>query len=215
MYKLPESGQISFRISENDKEVLQSLADKLQIDNQETFKNARDIVFAIIEELQTLSAIREEQENKIATLENRATSLLAELQKIDAEKEDKEALQNEFQPLFDEARELIGYDEAVENSTILKDLIVMINTPQKPAPPVEVEVIKEVEKPLSADEILLKLSSKQIEVLEYISEWRHRKGLDKTKQTNAEIIKAMTFHRGALLNYSDEYRTGITPKNLR
>src|SRR5690554_1511222 len=171
MYKLPESGQISFRISENDKEVLQSLADKLQIDNQETFKNARDIVFALIEEVQTLSAIREEQENKIATLENRATSLLAELQKIDAEKEDKEALQNEFQPLFDEARELIGYDEAVQNSTILKDLIVMINTPQKPAPPVEVEVIKEVEKPLSADEILLKLSSKQIEVLEYISEW--------------------------------------------
>lgn len=70
--------------------------------------------------------------------------------------EEQTPLNTDLQPYINELIQVIGYEEEPENTEVLKDVLEIINTPVPV--PTPVEVIKEVEKPLTPEQVLLNLS---------------------------------------------------------
>lgn len=213
MYKLPPSGSFSFRIDEEKKELVQQVADELQTISGKEFSNAGEIVYALINRVKTL-------ENELQTAENNLKATNKVLETAENKLNDiafGDDNVDELQPLLDQAKEILYGEEIPENATaesIIQDLIGVASEPAPTPQVVEKEIEKVVERELSADEILLKLSPKQIELLNLIARWRHSKKLDEELKTPGQIIEGMVFNKGALLNWGESFRTGIKRKNL-
>ncbi|WP_107037864.1 hypothetical protein [Brumimicrobium mesophilum] len=214
MYQIP-SKQLAVKLSDFERNQLQEVSDELQEKLETTFSNGNHVVFGILQELKTL-------ETNLITAENKVKSLEIELETLRNQSENKvESNQNQdeydLQPLFELIRESLYGAEEEDSSTneeLLNDVLgVLSEEPPKPQT-IEKVVEKEIERSLSADEILLKLTEKQIELLNLIARWRHSKKIDPELKKPGQIIEAMVFNKGALLNWGEGFRTGIKRKNL-
>lgn len=215
MYKIPQT-QVSFRIKQDEREKLQEVCDELQEKNEIVFENSKQLVFAMIAEIEALKNKVNSPESNVNKDENSSNSDETKTETIENETEINS--ESNLKPLFNQARKAIGYeDKDIPNDeAVLSDLIDIIQTPIKPEQKEVIkEVEKEVERKLKENEILLELTADQSKVIELIARWRYSKRIDEPKKTSAEIIKSMTFNKGTLLNHSGYFRTGIKPKNLK
>ncbi len=209
MYNIPDSGQISFRLKADEKEQLQTISDQLQEENETEFSNSKEIVFALIEKVRSL-----ESDYKASELNFEATNKV--LEETEAKLNDV-VFDDSLTPLFDQIKEkLYGEDDPAPetNELILGDVLEVLNQPDPTPQTITKEVEKIVERELSPDELILKLSEKQIELLKLIANWRFSKKLDAEKRTPAQVIEGITFNKPALLNWGEGFRTGIKRKNL-
>lgn len=217
MYQIPKK-QLAVKLSDFERNQLQEVSDQLQERLETTFSNGNHVVFGVLQELKSLEnkvkSLETELKTKeieVETLENRANDLLAESMNNDNQSED-------FQELLDEAKEVLyGDEENTDEMTmqsIFSDLIEVAKQPAPEPKTIEKEVVKEVERELTANEILLSLDDKQIKVLELIARWRHSKKIDTVLSTPGQIIEGMVFNKPALLNWGEGFKTGIKRKNL-
>jgi len=181
MYQIT-GNTVSFRVSEDEKEILNELANTLQTDENTVYSNSKQLVFGLITKLNT-----------------------------DVNNVSDSVINDELQTLIDECHNVIGYDEIKTLPEILRDLLEIISTPLEPAPTVEIEkeVIKEVEKPLGENDILVQLEPLQKEVLEKIARFRVRYKLDDERTPLDVLIKRMIFNTGTLKNDHGAFVTGI------
>lgn len=198
MYKLPNP-QISFRLNSDEYELLNSLSENFQEESQKDFTNAKQFVMAMLANVNEL-------ENKIVDFETK----LKALESIPKTTVNNEML--ELEPLFITAKELLGYEDELDpvtNTTILQDLIEVIQIPPAPAVEIEIPVIKEVPIELTENEVIVKMTEGQRRAIDFIAEYRERRHLDAEKLDAATIIRRMTFNKGSLTNWHDEFETGI------
>ena len=217
MYQIPKK-QLAVKLSDFERNQLQEVSDQLQERLEITFSNGNHVVFGVLQELKSLEnkvkSLETElktKETEVETLENRANDLLAESMNNDNQSED-------FQELLDEAKAVLyGDEENTDEMTMQSVFSDLIEVAKQPAPEpktIEKEVVKEVERELTANEILLSLDDKQIKVLELIARWRHSKKIDAVLSTPGQIIEGMVFNKPALLNWGEGFKTGIKRKNL-
>src|SRR5690554_7151262 len=186
MYQIPKK-QLAVKLSDFERNQLQEVSDQLQERLETTFSNGNHVVFGVLQKLKSLEnkvkSLETElktKETEVETLENRANDLIAESMNNDNQSED-------FQELLDEAKAVLyGDEENTDEMTMQSVFSDLIEVAKQPAPEpktIEKEVVKEVERELTANEILLSLDDKQIKVLELIARWRHSKKIDAVLST--------------------------------
>lgn len=189
--------QITFRVNEEEKELFNQFAISRQTQENKEFTSAKQII------LDLLSLVN--NQNNSVTNENKTEN-------VELSEENKEVLSIKEQLI-----ESIGYTDIPTEKQLLTDLLDIINTPLEPAPTVEIEkeVIKEVERKLGVNEILVNLSTPQRELLETIARWRLMQKKDSVRLSLEKLIKRMVFNAGTLSNYHGEFETGIPLHKLR
>lgn len=128
--------------------------------------------------------------------------------------ENKEHISEDYKrKLIDE----IGYEQEPTDEILFTDLLEIITTPIE-VPKIEAEykeVIKEVERELSENEILIDLKPKQHEILKKIARWRSHTKIDDATLPTGDIIKRMVFNHGTLLNEHGYFETGLNAKRAK
>lgn len=224
MYQV--SPNISFRVDENQRTQLNAIAEELQTAESVAFNNAREFVFSLLNAHIQLKdrcmQLEYELNTKLNAVNADVLDLNAELNTANAELNTPNAdLNTDVLELNAELNtdhkqiliDAIGYPENPTDESLYSDLLAIITTPAEPT--VEVEVIKEIEKPLSKGEILVHLSAQEFDTLDIISRYRVHKKLDPQRRTISSIIKKMVFNAGSLTNYHGEFETGFNNKRLK
>lgn len=186
--------QASFRVTDFEREKLNKIAETLQIESNVEFQNAKELIFAIINKLDDLAA--------------------AAPKTIEVEKEvTVEVLPEDLKTKFEELRVSIFENEDIAPLSILETMEMLINTPTQ-AVEVPVEKIVEVERPLTENEMVVNIQPKQKQLLVNIASWRHNRGYDKVLNHPGDILRRMAFQKAVLVDWNDEFPTGLTRKNL-
>jgi hypothetical protein len=203
--------QVTFRVNDTEKKMLNDFAVLRQIKENKTFTNAKQIVFEL------LSIVNNSVNNENNTEINETTHEIIENEQKNVFEIVAEAPENqEVNEIKQQLIESIGYTETPTDEQLFTDLLEIITTPLEPAPTVEVvkEVVKEVERPLTANEVLLNLTPQQRELIELITRWRFQQKRDTERLTTEKAIKRMVFNAGTLSNYHGEFETGIPLNKL-
>lgn len=207
MYQLT-SQQVGFRISENDKEILNSVLNELQTEKQTSFSSFKDAVFVLI-------ANRKQTENELISLREQLQEALKNVKT-----DEIPPIANRFQVDFSEntaVQELIG--KVIENESLPVDSdvseVVSIALSKALKPPTvitetiekEVEVEVSVPTPLKDGEVILSLKPMQRTILEIISKRRFEAGYDSALQTIETTADRLIFNKATLFNWGGEFST--------
>jgi hypothetical protein len=83
------------------------------------------------------------------------------------------------------------------------------------AQPKEVEVLKEVERPLAENEMILPVSAAEKVVLAEIISRRQRKYKFEVAPTTSDIVRQIVFSKPTLFNWHGEYYTGLEIEDFK
>lgn len=203
MYQIPGKA-INVRLTEDERTQLNEFAEFWQAAEGTKFTNPKQVVFALLshisdleEKVKELEPALEEANSKLATLES-------ELATTGSNRE-----------IVDKLIQEIGYQETPSDEKLFSDIVEIINTTLEPAPPVEVEKIVEVEKPLAENEVLVTMTLEQKKLLATIARWRYQSKIDQELLTPSDVMRKMTFNKGSLTNWHGEFETGISESRLK
>lgn len=186
--------QVSFRVNNEERTELNELALELQTENKVQFNNSKDLTFAIVEKLK----------NSVST------PIIEEKEVI----KEVEVIPTDLSAKFAEIKASIFDNEELTEIEMLDTLIQIISTPS-PAVELEKEVIKEVERPLSENQVLVDLIDNQKAILTRISNFRQKEGLDKIPLTEGDVLRKMCFNMATLTDYGEMFETGISEREFR
>jgi hypothetical protein len=157
--------QISYRVNNDERAELNELASYLQDENGIKFDNAKQLTFAIIDKLKQGKAEAPRPEAEVV-----------------------EVMPVLLQEKFAEIRASVFEGEELSELEMLDTLLSIINTPA-PAVEIEKEVVKEVERPISENEVLVNVLPAQKDLV------KHYKSGNKTSIKKIEVIfKELEIH---------------------
>lgn len=186
--------QVSFRVNNEERAQLNELAIDLQAENKVQFNNSKDLVFAIVEKSNNSAAnVVEVEKEVIKEVEVIPTDLSAKFAEIKAS-------------VFD--------DEELTELEMLDTLIQIITTPT-PAVEIEKEVMKEVERPISENEVLVPLLPNQKEILKRIADHQFKRFPKNGQLTEGEVMRKMCFNMATLTDYGEMFETGISEREFK
>lgn len=215
------SNQVSFRVTDEQKEYLNDLVPDLEKAHGTKIDSAKKFFKLLIDEFgitkdnfENTIIPNEEQEKEIQDLRNYVemqNKAIAEFEKNPAPL-DEGTLQAK-----NDLINALGYSEPMPDETFYKDLLEVITLETLTPEPVEIEkeVIKEIPIKLEPNQTIVTTTPEQHNHLELIARWRLSVGKDKELSTVETIIKRMVFNEGTLLNYHGFFATGLKDKNLR
>jgi hypothetical protein len=118
-----------------------------------------------------------------------------------------------------------AFKELAGDNTHFDFFQALIEKYQAPTPPPEkIEIPKEVEveKPFPENSVLVRLTDKQMNLLEAISNKRFKRGLEVrqsggkiSRETKADILQNSFFNRNRLYNLDNEFFTGLEKNDLK
>lgn len=170
MYQI-KGQQVSFRVTDFERDELNQVAETLQTKNEVEYSNGKDLTFGILTEMK-----------KLQTAEPKTVEVEVEVEKEVTVEVLPEALKTKFA----EIKENIFDGEELSEEEMLDTLIQIVNTPAPVVPQVEEKIIQ-VERKLSENEVLVELKTAQIEALNFIADYRFKKKLDAEKILNNYI----------------------------
>ena len=188
----------SLTLNQNEIEEFNVLLEEYQTKKAENFLNIKELFSSLLADAINENNIENNEVETLKTLENNI--ILEENQVIitisDSQKLDIEAF-NEFH--------LLEHEQTIEN-TLKKaiDLAMEIKEPVE----VEKELIKEVQKPLSENEILIELSDDEIMIVEAISQNR-AKALKNEAVSRSEMVHQLALAQSTVFNWSGSFYTGL------
>ncbi|HRO76959.1 MAG TPA: hypothetical protein PLP27_12530 [Crocinitomicaceae bacterium] len=210
MYQI-EGKQLTCKLTDQEREQVNEFAKKWQTTENVVFSNGKQLVLALLTHCKQLENSFFIQENNLKKeiqakeeLENELLTLREQLESTPQTTENSEIKQQLI--------ETLAYQEPPTDEQLFADVLEIINTPLEPAP--TVEVIKEVERQLLPTEILLNLTAKEKEILDLIARYRFSTKEDNPRKTTSELIHAMVFNKGTLLNEHGRFKTYINNKKL-
>jgi hypothetical protein len=157
--------QISFRVNNEERTELNQIAYDLQTENNIVFNNVKELTFAIIDKMKQGKAEAPRQEAEVV-----------------------EVMPVLLQEKFAEIRASVFEGEELSELEMLDTLLSIINTPA-PAVEIEKEVVKEVERPISENEVLVNVLPAQKDLV------KHYKSGNKTSIKKIEVIfKELEIH---------------------
>lgn len=205
MYQLTGQ-QIGFRISENDREIINAVINELQTARQTSFSSFKDAVFALISD-------RKQYKNELISLREQ---LEEALQKVKTD--ETTPISNRFQVDFSEntaVQELIG--KVIENESLPVDsdvsevVSVALSKALQPPTVIKETVEKEIEVAvpvaLKDGEVILSLKPMQRTILEIISKRRFEAGYDSALQSIETTADRLIFNKATLFNWGGEFPT--------
>lgn len=213
----------TIKFSDEEKEIFNQEAILLQTTENTTFTNSKQVVFALISRCKQL-------ENQKTDLENQLETVKTNLESLETNpKTDENKL--ETSEIKQELIKVIGFDETVSDEDLLQaclhiferadhfvvEIAKELNLPTathdqileavKEKIQTPTEVVKEVERALTENEVLLNLSAQQKQTIEIIARWRSRTGKDSQLNTIEQTIKRMVFNSGTLMNDHGQFDT--------
>jgi len=264
MYIIKGSG-VSFRLTENEAQQLNSVAELLQQDEKnitsakvliltlshrysvlirendhlratlnDNLDSTKDKQQALLKEIEEYKTTNDQQQTRIQELTQEIQTLQQQLisiqQEPEPQQEEEPQQQNyDIDAMLAEEKgqqnkdvieryadiiKLIGYQEDMipSEEKILKDVVDILSEPMEPE---IVEKIVEIEKKLQDNEFIIQLEPAQKRVLEVITRWRFQTKKDVKLLSIPQVIKRMVFNRGTLLNWHEEFETGIKEKHIK
>ncbi len=203
-YQLSKSGTGTARFKESEIQEVNERIQKLQQLENISLPTFKDVFKAAIDRALTVNTSSEVENTPPPTLED----LLEENQRVIT-------IDESLQARIADVIKTIGYENTPSLTDFISDLIEIATTvPDIPTAEIK-EVIKEVPAQIGENQILLDLSSKQIETVNKISAWRHQNGHDNPALEPSDIVKRMVFNKGSLTNWHGEFPTGIRLKDAR
>lgn len=221
MYKIPNSKQTSFRVSDYEKNVIDEFLISFQESENKDFGNFRDVFLAIIESHKLLEKENQQSAESVAFIEaisKKNKELQEELSKKTLEVEQVMEALNEAHEisntspadlsiLFKEINSSVFEGEEKTELEMLQELVNIINSP---TPAVEIEKTVEVERKLNENERVFSFTADQLKILKTIARWRAYKKIDEPLKTVQQTVKAMIFNLPTLTNEGECFKTGLT-----
>lgn len=183
--------QISFRVNNEERTELNQIANDLQTENNVVFNNAKELTFAIIDKMKQGKAEAPRPEAEVV-----------------------EVMPVSLQEKFAEIKASVFEGENLSEIEMLNTLLSIVNTPT-PAVEIEKEVIKEVERPISENEVLVNILPAQKQILQRIAEWRFSRRKDAQKLTEGDVMRKMVFNMATLTDYGEMFPTGISEREFK
>lgn len=214
MYQIT-GNTVSFRVNDSERQQLNDIAITLQTNENQTFTNGKQLVFALLSHCNQL-------QTELNTNVNTEDSTIPEneiQETIENNEFTNESDLNTENKAIEFKQQLIaaiGYEEIPSDEQLYSDLLEIINMEPDPneLPVKEIEVIKEVEKPLGENEILVDLTANQHELLQKIARWRGQTKRDEQTLPISKLIKMMVFNEGTLTNDHGYFETGLSSKKI-
>lgn len=207
MYQL-SSQQVGFRVSENDKEILNSVLNELQTEKQTSFSSFKDAVFVLISNRKQtekeLISLREQLEEALQKVKTDETTPISNRFQVDFSENTAvqeligKVIENESLPVDSDVSEVVSValSKALQPPTVIKETV------EK-----EIEVEVSVPTPLKDGEVILSLKPMQRTILEIISKRRFEAGYDSELQSIETTADRLIFNKATLFNWGGEFPT--------
>lgn len=227
MYTISESKQLNARFSDFEKATTDKFLLSFQKDTGKEYSNFKNLFLDIISKYNELenelndlvnqpilqpdnSKFVEKIEAQQATIENLQKQLSEKSEASTIEKL-PESLAEKFTEINNELFPELGTLSELQILETLQEVVQM----KDETPPAPVEIIKEVERQLADNELLVNLKPQQKQLLLDIAAWRFSNRLDAVQDTPGNILRRMAFREYVLIDYMDEFATGLKSKQVK
>lgn len=192
MYQIT-GNTVSFRVNDAERDQFNQIAAQLQESENEVYANGNHVFFALLRHCRQL-------EN--SSLENKF-----HIPDSDLEKE-RETAVNRVNEIRTQLITAVNEDDNVTDDELITLVINKIN--KEPETKTEtVTEIKEVEKQLSDNQILIEVTDRKLEILQEIAKRRAKKYRLEQLESLPVLAEKMIFNDGTVFNLSGELYTGF------
>lgn len=192
MYQIT-GNTVSFRVNDAERDQFNQIAAQLQESENEVYANGNHVFFALLRYCRQL-------EN--SSLENKYHIPDSALEK------ERETAVNRVNEIRTQLITAVNEDDNVTDNELITLVINKIN--KKPETKTEtVTEIKEVEKQLSDNQILIEVTDRKLEILQEISKRRAKKYRLEQLESLPVLAEKMIFNDGTVFNLSGEFYTGF------
>lgn len=192
MYQIT-GNTVSFRVNDAERDQFNQIAAQLQESENEVYANGNHVFFALLRYCRQL-------EN--SSLENKCHIPDSALEK------ERETAVNRVNEIRTQLITAVNEDDNVTDDELITLVINKIN--KEPETKTEtVTEIKEVEKQLSDNQILIEVTDRKLEILQEIAKRRAKKYRLEKSESLPVLAEKMIFNDGTVFNLSGEFYTGF------
>lgn len=222
MYKI-QSNSATFKLTDEEKEILNDVAVNLQTIENRQFTNSKQIVFALVNrcklletELETLKTESLQNENSVNETENNLETESLQDENI-----------SEIGEIKQQLIDAIGFPETPSDTQLYDACLQIINSSNSFIETIaiklnmadcdSVEIMQALHEKLTQPEntVQVEFNPEQLRLLRTIIRFRAQQKIDVPGLTLQELIRSMIFNRGCLFNEHGEFETGIRAGKMK